>query len=235
MRRLGRPFGPRAGPRLRGPARRCARLREGQRAPEPPRPGPGRGRDLVACSRRRPARSPYGLGTTGALARRRQNPVSTTAVGERLDLPAGRQFGGHAQHRLRRAGQSLGRLSRSDPAARPGLFPGRRGQDPPLIVTAGDKSVTAVGTAFDVRLEPGKLSVTLVEGRCGSPACHRAAPGRDVSRLALRGRSIAPLGDRTAVDTAGNPPGCRAAWCSTANRCPAWFAEMNRFSRASCP
>jgi transmembrane sensor len=35
----------------------------------------------------------------------------------------------------------------------------------PFIVAAGDKQVTAVGTAFDVRLEPGKLSVTLVEGR----------------------------------------------------------------------
>ena len=35
----------------------------------------------------------------------------------------------------------------------------------PFIVAAGDTSVTAVGTAFDVRLEPGKLSVTLVEGR----------------------------------------------------------------------
>jgi transmembrane sensor len=35
----------------------------------------------------------------------------------------------------------------------------------PFIVAAGDKQVTAVGTAFDVRMEPGKLSVTLVEGR----------------------------------------------------------------------
>jgi transmembrane sensor len=35
----------------------------------------------------------------------------------------------------------------------------------PFVVAVGDKLVTAVGTAFDVRLDPGKLSVTLLEGR----------------------------------------------------------------------
>jgi transmembrane sensor len=35
----------------------------------------------------------------------------------------------------------------------------------PFVVAVGDKLVTAVGTAFDVRLDPGRLSVTLVEGR----------------------------------------------------------------------
>lgn len=35
----------------------------------------------------------------------------------------------------------------------------------PFVVAVGDKRVTAVGTAFDVRMDAGKLSVTLVEGR----------------------------------------------------------------------
>jgi transmembrane sensor len=35
----------------------------------------------------------------------------------------------------------------------------------PFVVAVGDKLVTAVGTAFDVRLDPGRLSVTLLEGR----------------------------------------------------------------------
>lgn len=35
----------------------------------------------------------------------------------------------------------------------------------PFVVAVGDKQVTAVGTAFDVRLDAGKLSVTLLEGR----------------------------------------------------------------------
>jgi transmembrane sensor len=35
----------------------------------------------------------------------------------------------------------------------------------PFVVTASGKTITAVGTAFDVRLDPGQLQVTLVEGR----------------------------------------------------------------------
>ncbi len=35
----------------------------------------------------------------------------------------------------------------------------------PFIVTASDKTVTATGTAFDVRVEGDKFAVTLVEGR----------------------------------------------------------------------
>ena len=35
----------------------------------------------------------------------------------------------------------------------------------PFIVTAGDRSVTALGTSFVVRFDPHRLAVTLVEGR----------------------------------------------------------------------
>lgn len=35
----------------------------------------------------------------------------------------------------------------------------------PFVVVAGDKRVMALGTAFEVRLEPGRMSVTLREGR----------------------------------------------------------------------
>jgi transmembrane sensor len=35
----------------------------------------------------------------------------------------------------------------------------------PFVVTAAGKTVTAVGTTFEVRLDPGALQVTLVEGR----------------------------------------------------------------------
>jgi transmembrane sensor len=35
----------------------------------------------------------------------------------------------------------------------------------PFVVTAGDRQVTAIGTAFDVRLEPTGVRVVLVEGR----------------------------------------------------------------------
>lgn len=35
----------------------------------------------------------------------------------------------------------------------------------PFVVTAGDRKVTAIGTAFDVRLDPAGVRVVLVEGR----------------------------------------------------------------------
>ena len=35
----------------------------------------------------------------------------------------------------------------------------------PFIVTAGTRTVTALGTAFDVRLEPNRVEVTLIEGK----------------------------------------------------------------------
>ncbi|HYG25950.1 MAG TPA: FecR domain-containing protein [Caulobacteraceae bacterium] len=49
----------------------------------------------------------------------------------------------------------------------------------PFIVTAGDRTITALGTAFDVRLEKGLFEVTLVEGKVRVEAAVPAgeAPG----------------------------------------------------------
>ncbi|MBU4436270.1 MAG: FecR domain-containing protein [Alphaproteobacteria bacterium] len=94
-----------------------------------------------------------------------EDPVFTTAVGE--------------QSTFRLADNSVVTLS-TDSAVRVDHWKSERrltllrgqaffevAKDPsrPFVVAAGDKRVTAVGTAFDVRMEPGKLSVTLVEGR----------------------------------------------------------------------
>jgi transmembrane sensor len=35
----------------------------------------------------------------------------------------------------------------------------------PFVVKAGGRTITAIGTAFDVRVDPGRFEVTLVEGR----------------------------------------------------------------------
>jgi transmembrane sensor len=35
----------------------------------------------------------------------------------------------------------------------------------PFVVKAGGRTITAIGTAFDVRVDPGRFAVTLVEGR----------------------------------------------------------------------
>lgn len=45
------------------------------------------------------------------------------------------------------------------------LFEVAKDPDRPFVVTAGDHRVTALGTAFDVRLETDSLQVTLIEGR----------------------------------------------------------------------
>ena len=49
----------------------------------------------------------------------------------------------------------------------------------PFIVSAGDERVMAVGTAFDVRLERGGLSVTLREGRVRIEAPEGRSPQSD--------------------------------------------------------
>lgn len=45
------------------------------------------------------------------------------------------------------------------------LFEVAKNPDQPFVVTAGGRKVTALGTAFDVRLSPQRLQVTLLEGR----------------------------------------------------------------------
>ncbi|HEX6861008.1 MAG TPA: FecR family protein [Caulobacteraceae bacterium] len=45
------------------------------------------------------------------------------------------------------------------------LFKVARNAQRPFVVTAGSRQVTAVGTAFDVRLDPRRVAVTLIEGK----------------------------------------------------------------------
>ena len=42
----------------------------------------------------------------------------------------------------------------------------------PFVVTAAGRTVTALGTAFDVRVDPGRWSVSLVEGKVRVAAAH---------------------------------------------------------------
>ncbi|MDB5455662.1 MAG: anti-FecI sigma factor, FecR [Caulobacter sp.] len=64
----------------------------------------------------------------------------------------------------------------------------------PFVVTAGDKRVTAVGTAFDVRLDPGKLSVTLVEGRVRIAGPSPRGGGDQMVEMNAGSRFTAPVG-----------------------------------------
>jgi transmembrane sensor len=123
--------------------------------------------------------------TSAATGPSAEDPVFTTAVGE--------------QSTFRLADNSVVTLS-TDSAVRVNHWKTERrltllrgqaffqvAKDPsrPFVVAAGDKRVTAVGTAFDVRMEPGKLSVTLVEGK-------------------VRIAGPSPSGDRTIEMSAGS-------------------------------
>lgn len=51
----------------------------------------------------------------------------------------------------------------------------------PFVVTAGGRTVTALGTAFDVRVDGGTLKVVLVEGKVRVAVAAPAAPARRAS------------------------------------------------------
>lgn len=101
----------------------------------------------------------------------------------------------------------------------------------PFIVAAGDTSVTAVGTAFDVRLEPGKLSVTLVEGRVriagDSPKGPRQVEMTAGSRFVAAERADWII---ATVDTAKEAAWLQGRLVFDGEPLSAVVAEMNRFS-----
>jgi transmembrane sensor len=68
----------------------------------------------------------------------------------------------------------------------------RVAKDPtrPFIVTAANHTVTALGTAFDVKLEPDKVQVTLVEGRVAVRGIGKAA-GQPIMELAPHEQVVA--------------------------------------------
>lgn len=158
-------------------------------------------------------------------------PVFTTAVGERSTF--------------RLADNSVVTLS-TDSAVRVNHW-GRerrltllRGQaffqvakDPsrPFIVTASDKQVTAVGTAFDVRLDPGKLSVTLVEGRVriagASPRGQRRVEMTAGSRFVAANPGDWAI---SSVDTAKESAWLQGRLVFDSEPLSAVVAEMNRYS-----
>lgn len=158
-------------------------------------------------------------------------PVFTTAVGERSTF--------------RLADNSVVTLS-TDSAVRVNHWAKERrltllrgqaffqvAKDPsrPFVVAAGDKRVTAVGTAFDVRMEPGKLSVTLVEGRVriagASPDGERRVEMSAGSRFVAAGRAAWAI---SAIDTAKESAWLQGRLVFDGEPLSAVVAEMNRFS-----
>lgn len=158
-------------------------------------------------------------------------PVFSTAVGERSTFRLA------DQSVVTLSTDSAVRVNRWDKERRLTLLRGQAffqvAKDPsrPFVVAADDKRVTAVGTAFDVRLEPGKLSVTLVEGRVriaagaaeGERRVEMSAGSRFVAAEAADW-SIAP------VDTAKESAWLKGRLVFDGEPLSAVVAEMNRFS-----
>jgi transmembrane sensor len=172
------------------------------------------------------------LQTSGAMAPSPEDPVFTTAVGE--------------QSTFRLADNSVVTLS-TDSAVRVNHWKTERrltllrgqaffqvAKDPsrPFVVAAGDKSVTAVGTAFDVRMEPGKLSVTLVEGRVRiagpSPSGDRTIEMSAGSRFVAANAANWVV---AAVDTAKESSWLQGRLVFDGEPLSAVVDEMNRFSQ----
>jgi transmembrane sensor len=101
----------------------------------------------------------------------------------------------------------------------------------PFVVTAGDKSVTALGTSFDVRMEPGKLSVTLVEGRVriagATPKGERRVEMDAGSRFVAASATDWAI---STVDTAKESAWLQGRLVFDGEPLSAVVAEMNRFS-----
>ncbi|WP_297511870.1 FecR domain-containing protein [uncultured Caulobacter sp.] len=158
-------------------------------------------------------------------------PVFTTAVGERSTF----RLADNSVVTL--STDSAVRVNHWDRERRLTLLKGQayfqvaKDKTRPFIVTAGDKSVTAVGTAFDVRLEPGKLSVTLVEGRVriagASPNGPRRVEMSAGSRLVADDRADWTI---ATVDTAKAAAWLQGRLVFDGEPLSAVVAEMNRFS-----
>jgi len=101
----------------------------------------------------------------------------------------------------------------------------------PFVVAVGDKRVTAVGTAFDVRLDPGRLSVTLVEGRVRiagpSPRGERMVEMSAGSRFVAADSADWNI---ASIDAARESSWLRGRLVFDGEPLSAVVAEMNRFS-----
>lgn len=108
----------------------------------------------------------------------------------------------------------------------------------PFVVAAADRRISALGTQFDVRLEPDRVEVILLEGRVG---VDHAAPSM-LERLKLRASHVELLPGQRLVAAMGVPV---AVTNTNAQRATSWrqgwvvfddetvgaaVAELNRYS-----
>lgn len=87
------------------------------------------------------------------------------------------------------------------------LFEVAKNPQRPFVVFAGDRRIVALGTAFDVRLDDGRVEVTLVEGRV---AVEKAAAAVPPGLAPVTGRTELEPGEQL-VAARGEPMSVKAA------------------------
>ena len=110
----------------------------------------------------------------------------------------------------------------------------RVAKDPtrPFIVTVGDRTITALGTEFDVQLDADRVRVTLIEGRVAVRGLGRAA-SQPAIELTPTQQLVAIDGDAPTVhvvDVARSTGWADGQVFFTDEPLPAAVAEMNRES-----
>ena len=161
------------------------------------------------------------------------NDAWSTAAGEwkHIALPDGSSITMNASSRLET--EFLVNERRIRLLSGQALFQVSKNPARPFVVTAGQRTVTALGTTFDVRLSPDDLRVTLVEGRVAVKSLHESS-----------GPSAVELTPSQQFEMVGiAPPTVRhinavaeTAWAAgqvsfTDASLPDAVAEMNRYSK----
>jgi len=126
-----------------------------------------------------------GVGGTAFYVQTAPQPLATqafqTAVGQRatVTLPDGSQVTLNTDTVVRTTADEDRRLVYLDKGQ--AFFKVARDSRHPFVVTAAGRTVTALGTAFDVRVDQGELKVVLVEGKV---RVESAAPARSAKSAA---------------------------------------------------
>jgi len=135
-----------------------------------------------------------GLGGLGAYKELGPRPLVDqsfrTAVGQQatVTLPDGSQVTLNTDTVLRTRADQDRRLIYLDKGQ--AFFRVAKDKHHPFIVAAAGRTVTAVGTAFDVRVDHGELKVVLVEGKVHVQAAH---PARAVTNASGANAPAAPM------------------------------------------
>lgn len=131
-----------------------------------------------------------GLGGSALYIQNAPRPLGTqsfhTAVGQRatITLPDGSQVTLNTDTVVRTKSDKNNRLVYLDKGQ--AFFVVAKDRRHPFVVAAAGRTVTALGTAFDVRVDDGELKVVLVEGKV------RVAPARVVQPVIAAGSRSTP-------------------------------------------